>query len=133
MIIGSHYHPTTYLNMAEQAQIMKGNNDEGHIISTRSRPIAIGRTPADEGEESEASCELLYDYATWRMYTRITRHRQKQSLLSTSLQTPCLPAPGVDEQVVFTNQTTKEETLGAEPNLSSKDYVYDDEVFEMDI
>jgi hypothetical protein len=130
MIASSRYHPNAYLNMPEQAQT--NGNDEGLIISTRSRPIAIRRRTPDEGEESEASCELMYDYATWRMYTRISSHRQKQSLRT--LQHPALAAPGgVEEQVVFTNQTPTQGSLGEEPNLSSKDYVYDGEVFEMDI
>ena len=45
----------------------------------RAKPIAIKRSRPDDDVFEDNSTERMYDYATWRMYHRITSARRPQS------------------------------------------------------
>jgi hypothetical protein len=91
----------------------------------RSRVIAIknrDRCAEDlTSSQDEATCELMYDWATWRMYNRIVDHRRNQKLSAPSYLLSPVEQP--EQYMAF-----------ASNHLPSSDYVNDEqEVFELDI
>ena len=89
----------------------------------RSRAVAIkshDRCAEDLAlSQNEESSEKMYDWATWQMYNRIVDHRRNQRF-NTALPTANdRPEPSHDERLPSSH-------------LSS-DYVYEGEVFELDI
>jgi hypothetical protein len=90
-----------------------------------SRSIAINtrdRCAEDlTSSQDEATCELMYDWATWRMYNRIVDHRRNQKISASSY----LPSP-VEQPEQY--------MASASNHLPSPDYVHvEQDIFELDI
>ena len=102
---------------------------------TRSQAIAIKRCDSCDEEfassASGASAEQMYDWATWRMYIRIVDHRRNQSL---RLQT-ALPPPAIEQVNASAKARVGFATHVSTPkdSFSLDDYIYEGEVFEIDI
>ena len=83
-------------------------------------------------EEDSVSNERMYDWATWRMYNRIVDHRRSQCISSSSQQ----QAAGTSRSSIATDPPVY--SFGGAMNvpldsISPTNYVYDEEVFELDI
>lgn len=81
-IESSGYVYPTINNMYYQEEVDEGTGDTGRYKSA-SRPIHRSQQEKDlirQEEKMISAAEYEYDLATWRMYNRIMKHRQKRPL-----------------------------------------------------
>ena len=92
-----------------------------------SRPIAIKRTTRDMNAEDEIremeNAANEYDWATWRLYSRIIDYRQKHSI-------KYVPAKPAESQDSSEAGPLKDGNLASTQN---QDYSHYGEVFELDL
>lgn len=151
--------------MALAANNNSSNAAEGATRTRRSRAIAIKRPGSstadastfgaqDDGEQPvSASAERMYDWATWRMYERITEHRRRHPIKraythessSSSSSSSCrkgkydhdedeLEAEGRDQsrdQRLCAGGSCR--TLMTPVNGVDEEHFFDGEVFELEI
>ena len=124
-ILASNEHLNTTMSSSKQqgSQLQRQNTDSPR---PRSRAIAIKSQERCAAElamsQSEVSSEKMYDWATWRMYNRIVDHRRNQRF--TSPEFTSLP---VEQPQAYNHSQV------STSNILSPDYIYDGEVFELDI
>jgi hypothetical protein len=111
-----------------QRLVMRPKCDRPGFIKSRPRSLAIpieGKTDVHDLEEIPESGSD-YDKATWRMYNRITHHRQKS--LSKASQNAMIQRQYVSDNASLPHDVAYPPTL-----VQSSDCSLDGEIFEIEL
>lgn len=107
----------------------------GHGMSRpRSKSIMIKQSRGhDDADQLDNSAERIYDWATWRMYHRITSARRSRASVAPIINKIPSPATAVHSKPMDDSLPNRSDgPHNMERSLASIDYSEDGEVFEID-
>lgn len=150
MPVDSHRLPLSTMVKNGETLLTTAAGAAGEKTHTRSRAIAIkransnGRTSDDGEQPVSASAERMYDWATWRMYERITDHRRRHPIKNPYTHRPSAATGAAvyedEEEADDRDQSSNDfRTSGGSRrpltpvNGVDQEHFFDGEVFELEI